>query len=145
MADIETLSPVQREIYKAMTQMAEKASFTEFVVAKKIRENTKFDGKKKAGLSLGDILVVIDLLAADGIYYSVHINSVNECLLKKESEPKELPLEAKQRRQKSEKSMIIFTSGDFAGDKAKSKKSGKPKGDFKRNDRKKLSVYEDYD
>jgi len=145
MANTENLTPVQQEIYKAMTQMSEKASFTGFVVAKKIRENTKFDGKKKAGLSLGDLLTVIDVLAGDGIFYSVHVNSVNECLIKKETEAKELPLEAKQRRQKSEKSMVIFTSGDFAGDKAKSKKSGKPKGDFKRNDRKKLSVYDRYD
>ena len=43
------------------------------------------------------------------IFYSIHINSVNEILLKKESESRELDIEAKRRRQSSEKSMSIPT------------------------------------
>lgn len=141
--EIENLNPVQVEIYKAIKQMAEKATFTEFQLAKKIRENTKFEGKKKAGISLTDILEVVDVLNSEEIFYSIHVNSVNECLLKKETGIVELSLEAKQRRQKSEKSMEIFTSGDFSGKKGK---SGKSKiGKEKRNERKKMSIYEDYD
>lgn len=142
MAEIEALSPIQKEIYKAIKQMSERTSFTEFHIAKKIRENTKFDGKKKAGLGLGDLLKVIDCLNEEGLYYSIHINSVNECLLKKEEAVTELALEAKQRRQKSEKSMSIFTSGDVSGGKSK---SGKNSGHEKRSDRKKLSIYENYE
>jgi len=136
-------NPIQTEIYRALQQMSEKAQFTEFQVAKKIRENTKFEGKKKAGLSLADMLIVLDKLAEENVYYSIHINSVNECLLKKESEMIDLPLEAKQRRQKSEKSMEIFTSGDVSGGKGKSGKSGK--GQPKRSERKKMSIYENYE
>ena len=140
---MENLTLVQSEIYKAIKQMSEKTSFTEFQLAKKIRENTKFDGKKKAGISLADILVVVEVLLKEDIFYSIHINSVNECLLKKENGFVELPLEAKQRRQKSEKSMVIFTSGDFSEDK---KKTGNSKKDVqKRSERKKLSIYDNYE
>lgn len=143
---MENLSPVQNEIYNAMKQMSEKASFTEFQLAKKIRENTKFDGKKKAGLSINDLLAAIEVLNSEGIFYSIHVNSVNECLLRKENEASELALEAKQRRQKSEKSMVIFTSGDFVNNKSNSGKGGKSgKGPEKRNQRRKLSIYGDYE
>lgn len=138
------LSPVQEEIYKAISQMSEKASFTEFQIAKKIRENTKFDGKKKAGISLADLEASLLALAREEIFYSIHINSVNECLLRKEAVFCELALEARQRRQKSEKSMTIFTSSDFSGDKHKSRKSG-AKPHAKRSERNKLSVYDDFE
>lgn len=137
------MTPIQEEIYKAIKQLSEKASFTEFQLAKKIRENTKFEGKKKAGISLADILEVVDTLNSEEIFFSIHVNSVNECLLKKENRIVELPLEAKQRRQKSEKSMEIFTSGDFSGKKGKSGKSKIVK--EKRSERKKMSIYENYD
>lgn len=143
MADIETLNPIQKEIYKAVKQMSERVSFTEFHIAKKIRENTKFDGKKKAGLALADMLKVFECLNEEGVFYSIHVNSVNEILIKKETEAVELPLEAKQRRQKSEKSMSIFTSGDVSAGKSKTGKSGNSH--EKRSDRKKLSIYDNYD
>lgn len=143
MSDSNNLSPIQAEIYKALKQLSEKTSVTEFNIAKKIRENTKFEGKKKAGLGLGDLLKVCECLNSEEIYFSIHVNSVNELLLKKETCPSELPLEAKQRRQKSEKSMIIFTSGDMAGGKEKSGKSKKARDN--RSDRKKLSIYNSYD
>lgn len=128
------MKPIQNEIYKAFTQMSERTSFTEFQVVKRIRENTKFDGKKKAGLALDDMLIVLECLKSEGVYYSIHVNSVNECLFKKEDEDKgELALDAKQRRRKSEKSMSILTSGDFTG------KSG-GKSHEKRNNRQKLNV-----
>lgn len=139
----EKLSPIQIEIYNVFRQMKEKVSFTEFILAKKIRENNKLEGKKKAGISLSDLLNVIDCLNEEEIFYSIHINSVNEILLKKEQGINELPLEAKQRRQKSEKSMSILTSGDLSGSKAGSRKLGK--GHEKRNERKKMSIYGEYD
>ena len=86
---------------------------------------------------------MVEVLLKEDIFYSIHINSVNECLLKKENGFVELPLEAKQRRQKSEKSMVIFTSGDFSEDK---KKTGNSKKDVqKRSERKKLSIYDNYE
>lgn len=140
MSEMSNLKPVQAEIYKAISQMKEKASFTEFQIVKKIRENTKFDGKKKAGLSLDDMLIAWECLRNEGVYYSIHINSVNECLFKKEDEDKgELQLEAKQRRRKSEKSMTILTSGDFTSGAGKGGKSA-GKNHEKRNNRQKLST-----
>ncbi len=138
-----SLNPIQEEIYKVIKQMSEKATFTEAVLAKKVRENIKLEGKKKAGLSLADMLAAVEVLAEESIYYSVHVNSVNECLFKKEEGESELALEAKQRRQKSEKSIVLITSGDVGGGKSK---AGKSKGGKeKRSERKKMSIYDNYD
>lgn len=142
MAEVENLTPIQKEIYKAFNQLSEKASFTEFILAKKIRENLKFEGKRNAGLSLSDILIVCDCLNQEEKFYSLHINSVNEILIKKETQLCELSLESKQRRQKSEKSMTIFTSRDVS-ESGKSKKKNGNSG--KRTERKKMSVYDNYD
>lgn len=143
MSSVENLTPIQKEIYKAIKQMQEKISFTEYNLAKKVRENTKFQGKKKAGLGINDLIAACNALVEEEIYYSIHVNQVNECLLRKDTEYSEIVLEAKQRRQKSEKSMEIFTSGDVAGE--KTKKSGSKKSFEKRNDRKKMSIYGNYD
>ena len=137
------MTQIQEEIYKAIKQMSEKTQFTEFQLVKKIRENTKFDGKKKAGLSLDDMLVVWEKLREERIFYSIHINSVNECLLKKEEQDKgDLVLDAKQRRRKSEKSMSIITSGDITELADKSSKNGKSggKNHEKRSNRQKLNI-----
>lgn len=134
------MTPIQEEIYKAIKQMSEKVQFTEAVIGKKVRENTKLEGKKKAGLSLADIMAATNALADENIFYSIHINSVNECLLKKEDEFKELSLEAKQRRQKSEKSIILITSNDI-GKNIAGKSKGKKE---KRSERTKMSIYDDY-
>ena len=119
------MTPIQEEIQKAIVQMSQKASFTEFQIIKKIRENTKFEGKKKAGIGLKDLMEVLELLKEQNIFYSIHVNSVNDCLLRKETEATELPLEAKQRRQKSEKSMEILTSGDIKNPPTKNVIKGK--------------------
>lgn len=138
----ENLNPVQKEIVKAVKSMPDKSSFTEFILIKKIRENTKLDGKKKAGLALEDLLAAFKSLETENLFYSIHINSVNECLIKKETESVELSIEAKQRRQKSEKSMSIITSADISGNKGSKSKNF---GHEKRNERKKLSINSYFD
>lgn len=106
-------SLIQSEIEKALEQMSEKAAVTEAILAKKIRENNKIDGKKKAGICLNDLICAVESLEDKQIFYSIHITSANDILLKKETEHKELDIEAKRRRQSSEKSISILTSGDF--------------------------------
>lgn len=138
----ENLNPVQNEIVKAVKSMPDKSSFTEFVLIKKIRENTKLDGKKKAGLALEDLLAAFKSLETENLFYSIHINSVNECLIKKETESVELSIDAKQRRQKSEKSMSIITSADISENKGSKSKNF---GHEKRNERKKLSINSNFD
>lgn len=119
--------------------MSEKTSFTEFILAKKVRENIKLDSKKKAGISLNDILTVTEELQNQNIFYSIHINSVNEILIKKENAPFEIPLEAKRRRQASEKSMSILTTGDLNSGGSKKTKIKK------RNETKKININSNFE
>lgn len=144
----ENLSPVQGEIYKAIEQMKEKSTFTEFVLAKKIRENAKITGKKKAGIGLSDLQIVLESLSEEKIFYSIHINSVNEILLKKEDSFVELPAEQKHRRQASEKSMSIFTNSDVnAAGSGKNPGGKKQNGQKKRSERKSMNIndWENFD
>ena len=138
-------NPIQAEIVKALEQLSEKATFTEAILAKKIRENNKIDGKKKAGVGLNDLISAVDELEEKQIFYSIHINSVNEILLKKETEHKDFDIEQKRRRQNSEKSMSILTSGDL---KSGGNKTSNGKKNQKRNDRKSIRInanFEDWE
>lgn len=138
-------NPIQAEIVKALEQLSEKATFTEAILAKKIRENNKIDGKKKAGVALNDLMSAVDELEEKQIFYSIHINSVNEILLKKETEHKDFDIEQKRRRQNSEKSMSILTSGDL---KSGGSKTSNGKKNQKRNDRKSIRInanFEDWE
>lgn len=141
------MTPIQIEIEKALEQLSEKSTFTEAILAKKIRENNKIDGKKKAGIALLDLQTAICSLEEKQIFYSIHITSVNEILLKKETAATELEIEAKRRRQSSEKSMTILTSGDLkaSGGKNVGGKSGNVKKNQKRSDRKSIRVNDDFD
>lgn len=136
------LSPIQKEIASALEQLQEKSLITEAILAKKVRENTKIQGKNKAGISLKDLDICIEYLAENkGPLYALHLNSANDILIKKEEAWKLLEGDAKKRRQSSEKSMSVLTNGDL-----RSKASG-GKGLQKRSDRKKLNVrsYEEYE
>ena len=139
------LSVIQTEIAKALEQLKNKALVTEADLAKKIRLNTKFEGKPKAGISLNDIENAICFLQeTQGIFYSVHYNSANDLFFKKEDTQKELDGTFRQRRLKSEKNMTILTSNDFKSNNAekKNKKSSKK---VKRTESKKLYIYGDYE
>ena len=136
------LSPIQKEIASALEQLQEKSLITEAILAKKVRENTKIQGKNKAGISLKDLDICIQYLAENnGPVYALHLNSANDILIKKEEAWKLLEGDAKKRRQSSEKSMSVLTNGDL-----RSKASG-GKGLQKRSDRKKMNVrnYEEYE
>jgi hypothetical protein len=136
------LSPIQKEIASALEQLQEKSLITEAILAKKVRENTKIQGKNKAGISLKDLDICIEYLAENkGPLYALHLNSANDILIKKEENWKLLEGDAKKRRQSSEKSMSVLTNGDL-----RSKASG-GKGIQKRSDRKKMNVrnYEEYE
>lgn len=116
------LSVIQTEIAKALEQLKNKALVTEADLAKKIRLNTKFEGKPKAGIRLNDIETAICFLQeTQGIFYSVHCNSANDLFFKKEDTQKELDGTFRQRRLKSEKNMTILTSNDFKSNNAEKK------------------------
>ena len=106
---------------------------------KKIRENAKIQGKNKAGICLKDLEPCIEYLAENvQLSFALHLNSANDILIKKEDAWKLLEGDAKKRRQSSEKSITVLTSGDFR----QKNSGGKPA--KKRTDRKKMD-YRDFE
>ena len=131
------LTPIQKEIVSALEQLKEKALITEAVLAKKVRENTKIQGKNKAGISLKDLEVCVEYLAQNNqLTFALHLNSANDILIKKEEAWKLLDGNAKKRRQSSEKSISVLTNGDLrqkaSGGKVLKKRSDRKKVDFRR-------------
>ena len=139
---------IQDEIAKALVQLSEKSLITEAVVAKKIRENLKLEGKNKAGLCFTDIEVaVIYIEENNNLHFAVHLNSANDILIKQSEKAAGLEGDARKRRLASEKSMSVLTNGDIK--KAQDGKSGGgkngPKPHSKRTDKKKLNINKNYD
>ena len=139
---------IQDEIAKALVQLSEKSLITEAVVAKKIRENLKLEGKNKAGLCFTDIeAAVIYIEENNNLHFAVHLNSANDILIKQVEKAAGLEGDARKRRLASEKSMSVLTNGDIK--KAQDVKSGGgkngPKPHSKRTDKKKLNINKNYD
>ena len=139
------LTAIQNEIQKALIKFGEHSRFSEAVLAKKIREECKLEGKKKAGIALADIEAAAAFLEeTQGFHYSFMLNSANEILIEKTEESRFLAGETRQRRLKSEKSKPVFTSFDVtAKPAAKPNRHGaaSPK---KRTERKSIPLTEDF-
>ena len=133
------LTPIQKEIVTALTQLKEKSLITEAILAKKVRENAKIQGKNKAGISLKNLEVCLEYLAQNSqLTFALHVNSANDILIKKEAAFKLLESDAKKRRQSSEKSISVLTNGDLrnknSGGKSPKKRSDRKKVDFRNID-----------
>ena len=127
------LTPIQKEIVLALEQLKEKSLITEAILAKKIRENAKIQGKNKAGLCLKDLEICLEHLSQNNLLnFALHLNSANDILIKKEKNFKLLESDAKKRRQSSEKSISVLTNSDLQNKKSTKQISKK------RTDRKKL-------
>lgn len=127
------LTPIQKEIVLALEQLKEKSLITEAILAKKIRENAKIQGKNKAGLCLKDLEICLEHLSQNNqLNFALHLNSANDILIKKEENFKLLDNDAKKRRQSSEKSISVLTNSDLQNKKSTKQLSKK------RTDRKKL-------
>ena len=127
------LTPIQKEIVLALEQLKEKSLITEAILAKKIRENSKIQGKNKAGLCLKDLEICLENLSQNNqLNFALHLNSANDILIKKEENLKLLESDAKKRRQSSEKSISVLTNSDLQNKKSTKQISQK------RTDRKKL-------
>lgn len=140
--ELSSLTLIQQEIVKALVALGEKARYSEAILAKKIRDTAKIDGKKKAGIGIQDLEKAIDYLEQEeGLHYALMLNSANDLLIEKSQVSKPLEQEVHSRRLKSEKSMSIFTSADLNARKQEKKSQ-------KRSDRRKLNVnrfYDDYE
>ena len=138
------MNQIQQEITKALIQLSEKALIPEAVIAKKIRENLKFNGKPKAGLCFGDVEAAAFYIEENNdLHYSVHLNSANDLLLKQSEKAEGPSADARKRRLASEKSMSVLTNGDV-----KSALSGKPDGSKpykKRTEKKRMNINKNYD
>ncbi len=133
------LTPIQKEIVTALEQLKEKSLITEAVLAKKVRESAKIQGKNKAGICLKDLEICVEYLAQNSqLTFALHLNSANDILIKKDSVFKLLETDAKKRRQSSEKSISVLTNGDLrtksSGGKAPKKRSDRKKVDFRNLD-----------
>ena len=145
------MNQIQEEIAKAILQLSEKSLITEALIAKKIRENIKLQGKQKAGLAFIDIeAAILYIEENNNLHFALHLNSANDILIKQADSAAGLEGDARKRRLASEKSMSVLTNGDVK--KAKESKSGGgkngPKPHSKRTDKKRLNVnknYEDFD
>lgn len=136
---LETLSPLQTQIANAIICLKEKSKFTESVLCKKLREIAKISQKQKAHIALIDIENALKyVFDTESVNFSVIVTSSNELLFEKCIEPKPLSLEARQRRQKSEKSMTLFTNSDVI---QKKSNKNKPKHN-ERTKRKSLNIYD---
>lgn len=77
------LSPIQKEIAAALEQIKEKSLITEAILAKRVRENAKIQGKNKAGICLKDLEVCVEYLAENSqLQFALHLNSANDILIK---------------------------------------------------------------
>lgn len=136
------LTLIQKKIAGALEQLKEKSLITEAVLAKKIRENAKIQGKNKAGIFLKDLETCVEYLGENNqLYFSIHVNSANDVFLKKEDNYKAMDNDARKRRQASEKSISVLTDSDLKG------KSSGMKNLQKRTDRKKIDFrnYKDFE
>ena len=74
------LNQIQNGILKAIEHQSGKALCTEAIIAKRIRDNANIEGKQKAGLAIQDVEKAVAALETKGLFYSIHLNSVNDIL-----------------------------------------------------------------
>lgn len=140
------LTAIQNEIQKALVKLGDRARFSEAILAKKIREECKIDGKKKAGLALTDLEKVAAFLEDSvGLHYSFMLNSANDLLIEKTEQPRLLEGDVRQRRLKSEKSMSLFTSSDLKGKGTGIKKKSRVHTERVRTERHAINIYSDFE
>ena len=142
----EELSLLQQEIIIALKQVQNRNLITEANLIKKIRENTKFQGKNKASLSLKDIEKAIEFLEEENLYFSIHCNSANDLFFKPEENHKDFEQDHRQRRLKSEHTLSLLISADFQKQKETKNCPKSPKNKYvKRTQRTSLNIYQNYE
>lgn len=115
----QVMTLLQTELVKALESMGDRNRFTDAQLAKKLREIGKVDGKNKAIIALTDLMAVVDAVADFGKKYSITITSANDIVIERTESVKEISLENRQRRQRHEKSCMIFTNSDFTKNSSK--------------------------
>ncbi len=113
-----SLTPLQNQIQAALKNIGERTRFSEAILAKKIREQCKIEGKKKAGIALLDLEKAASFLEeTENTHFSFMLNSANDLIVEKTETPRLLEGDSRQRRLKSEKSMSLITNSDLGASK----------------------------
>lgn len=137
-----TLTLLQNKIQSALIKLGDHSRFSETILAKKIREECKLNGKKKAGIALADLeKAALFLEEQTGAHYSFMLNSANDILIEKTETTRLLQGDARQRRLKSEKSMSLFSNSDVAVN-LNSNKKATPK---PRTERKSININSNFE
>lgn len=119
-----SLTPLQIQIQAVLKSIGERTRFSEAILAKKIREQCKIEGKKKAGIALLDLEKAASFLAeTENTHFSFMLNSANDLLVEKAETSRLLESDSRQRRLKSEKSMSLFTNSDLGETGGKKRRS----------------------
>ncbi len=141
------MTPIQTEISNTLIALKDKSRFTDAVLAKKLRELAGIIGKNKATVALADLMAATSYLEAQDIIYSITVTASNTLILERTDSIKELPLDQIQRRQRSEKSQVLFTTSDLKhkASKSDSKKKSHGSHDNTRTVRKSLNINKDYE
>jgi len=132
------VTPIQNAVAQALKSLSERSSFTEAILAKKIREENRINTGKKAGIAMADLEAAVTFLAeSEQIFFSLRLNSANDILILKSDTTELLNEETRHRRHASEKSMQVLSNHDLASTSKNSKKQ-KPH----RTERVKLNIYD---
>lgn len=128
------LTSVQKAIAQALVKIGERASpYSDSILLKQIRKDCRLLNKKSATVRVCDLEKAIGFLEEEGSgCWSLHLDSVNNLLIKKVEKVVLLSAEDRSNRLRSEKAMSLLTEKDLqeaqrTGGKNKAFSKGKEK------------------
>ena len=121
MDKINGLTKLQNAIAQALIKIGDrKTPYTDSILLKEIRSLYGIENKKNATVRLADLEKTILALKENNLgCWSVHLDAVNNMLIKKVEAVTFLNQEDKSNRLRSEKSMVLLTDKDLSEGKSK--------------------------
>lgn len=119
------LTLLQNSIKEALLKLKGKQSpYQDSILVKEIRNNCNIQNKKNASIRYDDLIKAANELSSEGsLNISIHLDKVNNLLIKNSEQSVFLSQEDQHNRQRSEKSMTLLTDADIS----QGQKAGKPK------------------
>ncbi|MCR5290607.1 MAG: hypothetical protein K6E51_11495 [Treponema sp.] len=113
--DSSKLTILQQAIATALEKLGDKkAPYPDSILAKEIRTTFNIQNKKSASIRIQDIEAAMTFLEESGKgCWSVRLDSVNNILIKKVDSTIYLSQEDKRNRQRTEKTLTLFTENDI--------------------------------
>ncbi len=109
------MSELVTSIKEALVKLKNKqAPYHDSILVKEIRNAHKITNKKNSTIRIEDLeQAVRELEDSSTLHISIHLDSVNNILIKNALNSVYLNQEDKHNRQRSEKSMVLLTESDF--------------------------------